>query len=153
MASLAARLERNLALNGCDGVRICRLALGDRPDTLLPLASDRGFGDAYRYLRPDTGSNGNQQRRGGPVTTLDAWAAANGVAGFDFLKVDIEGGEYRMFLGAREFLASNPNVIIMFERETHGARGPGAARATCSTCSARSGSPVLLGRPFPPLGR
>jgi len=47
-----ARLERNLALNTCDGVRVFQLGLADAVDTALRLASDAGYGDAYRYLRP-----------------------------------------------------------------------------------------------------
>lgn len=112
-----ARLERNLALNRCDGVRVCRLALSDVSDCSLPLASDRGFGDAYRYLRRGSTSNLNCDTEMVPVTTFDAWATANGVARADFLKVDIEGGEYRMFLGARDFLTSNAKIAVMFECE------------------------------------
>jgi hypothetical protein len=52
-----------------------------------------------------------------PLTTLDELAAANGVGPVDFLKVDIEGGEFRMFLGAREFLSSSRALVIMFECE------------------------------------
>jgi FkbM family methyltransferase len=113
----AARLERNLALNRCNSVRVYRLALSDTPSTSLHLGSDPGFGDAYRYLLPPTSNKGGSTSEVVPVTTLDAWAAANGIARLDFLKVDIEGGEYKMFLGARECLATNPRVVIMFECE------------------------------------
>ena len=112
---LAARLDRNLALNGCDRVHVFRLALSDTPNASLSLTCDSGFGDAYRYLSPDAGSSGGEVV---PVTTLDAWAAANAIGRADFLKVDIEGGEYRMVLGARDFLASNPKIVVMFECET-----------------------------------
>jgi FkbM family methyltransferase len=111
----AARLERNLTLNSCNDVRVFRVALGDTPNTSMSLASDPGFGDAYRYLRHPTSSNGGSEVV--PVTSLDAWATVNKISRLDFLKVDIEGGEYRMFLGAREFLSSNPKVVIMFECE------------------------------------
>jgi len=116
-AESLARLERNLTLNSCSRVRVFRMALADTPNTSMSLASDPGFGDAYRYLRLQTHSSGGNSGEVVPVTTLDAWAAANGVSRLDFLKVDIEGGEYRMFLGAREFLASNPKAVIMFECE------------------------------------
>ena len=45
------------------------------------------------------------------------FAPESTVGPVDFLKVDIEGGEYRMFLGAREFLSSSPAPVIMFECE------------------------------------
>ena len=52
----ASRLDRNLTLNHCTNVRVYRVALADIPNTSLPLASDPGFGDAYRYLRPSSRS-------------------------------------------------------------------------------------------------
>ena len=115
-----ARLERNLALNACDGVRVFQLGLADAVDTALRLASDACYGDAYRYLRPtsDTiSADGSGRDEVVPVTTLDRWADENRVDHADFLKVDIEGGEYRMFLGARRFLMANPGIVIMFECE------------------------------------
>ena len=95
------------------------MALSDRSDTSLALKSDRGFGDAYRYLLPSdgVGPDGGGTAELVPVTTLDRWAAENGVARIDFLKVDIEGGEYRMFRGAQGVLKSNPNMLILFESE------------------------------------
>jgi FkbM family methyltransferase len=111
----AARLERNLALNGCERTPVFRLALSNTPSASLSLISDKGYGDAYRYLRPDADPAAGEVV---PVTTLDAWAAANAIQHVDFLKVDIEGGEYRMLLGARDFLASNPKIVVMFECET-----------------------------------
>jgi FkbM family methyltransferase len=109
----ASRLKRNLQLNRCEDVEVIRLALSDTTSSAF-LVSDSGFGDAYRYLRPDTANADGEVVN---VTTLDAWAAANAVGQIDFLKVDIEGGEYRMFKGAREFLSSSPELVIMFECE------------------------------------
>lgn len=113
------RLRKNLALNGCERVRLAQMGLGDQPDTFLTLKSDRGFGDAYRYLLPTDGaaSDGDGQTERVPVTTLDRWAAENGIGRIDFLKVDIEGGEYRMFRGAQDVLKSNPDMLILFESE------------------------------------
>ena len=109
----ASRLERNLRLNNCERVEVVRLALSDTTSS-ASLVSDRGFGDAYRYLRPDAAESGGEIVK---MTTLDAWAAANAIGPADFLKVDIEGGEYRMFLGAREFVSASPDIVIMFECE------------------------------------
>jgi FkbM family methyltransferase len=123
------RLEKNLALNDCKRVRLARIALSDQPDTFLTLKSDRGFGDAYRYLLPSkaVGSEEDGQTELVPVTTLDRWAAENGVTKIDFLKVDIEGGEFRMFRGAQEVLKSNQDMLILFESEADWCK-----RAGCS---------------------
>jgi FkbM family methyltransferase len=109
----ANRLERNLRLNNCERVEVVRLALSDTTSS-ASLVSERGFGDAYRYLRPNAAASGGEIVK---VTTLDAWAAANAIGPVDFLKVDIEGGEYRMFLGARECVSSSRDIVIMFECE------------------------------------
>ena len=98
------RLRKNLALNGCKRVQVAQMALSDQPDTFLTLTSDRGFGDAYRYLLPSTvaAPDNSRQTELVPVTTLDRWALENGISKIDFLKVDIEGGEYRMFRGRKK---------------------------------------------------
>jgi FkbM family methyltransferase len=111
----ATRLVRNLALNHCDNVTVFRIALSDKADGRMSLVSDRGFGDAYRYLDSKADAAGGETVS---VTTLDGWAAEHAVGPADFLKVDIEGGEYRMFLGAREYLAASPDIVIMFECES-----------------------------------
>jgi FkbM family methyltransferase len=113
------RLKKNLALNGCSRVQPCRIALSDRADTEMHLKRDRGFGDAYRYLV--TSSNGDtatgEELESVPVTTLDRWAQDNIGVPIDFLKVDIEGGEFRMLQGAQEVLRSNPRIMVFFESE------------------------------------
>ncbi len=106
-----ARLERNLALNDCGSVHVFRIGLSDVANASLRLTSDAGYGDAYRYLRASShtappADSGRDEIV--PVTTLDCWAEKTGVDNVDFLKVDIEGGEYRMFLGARKFPRRQP---------------------------------------------
>ena len=122
-------MQKNLALNVCERVRLAQMALGDQPDTFLTLKSDRGFGDAYRYLLPSDGAAADDDGRTErvSVTTLNRWAAENGVGRIDFLKVDIEGGEYRMFRGAQDVLKSNRDMLILFESEADW-----CARAGCT---------------------
>jgi FkbM family methyltransferase len=114
-----ARLTRNLTLNGCAQVQPFQLAFSDEVDTTLELKADKGYGDAYRYLvTAPTGSRGDRgNTESVPVTTLDNWASNNGVSSVDFLKVDIEGGEFRMFMGAQKLLETSPDVMVLFESE------------------------------------
>jgi len=121
------RLKKNLLLNGGRSVRPCRVALSDRADSTMHLKCDPGFGDAYRYLvtaSPEDGIAG-EGLEAVSVTTLDDWAAENGIAQVDFLKVDIEGGEFRMLLGAQEVLRSNPGIVVFFESEPDWCRRAG----------------------------
>lgn len=112
------RLVRNLQLNNCSCVQPIQLALGDAPDRLSTIACDAGYGDAYRYLLPETeqgaGASGGEMVR---ATTLDACAAEYGIKEIDLIKIDVEGGEYRVLLGARETLSANQNVRVVFESE------------------------------------
>jgi FkbM family methyltransferase len=114
-----ARLQRNLALNQGTRVRPIQIALGDKTNTFLTLKSDPGFGDAYRYLA--TSREGAEKNGGGiesvEVTTLDAWAGKNGLSELDFLKVDVEGGEYGVFRGAKEIIRASPKLAILFESD------------------------------------
>lgn len=112
------RLVRNLKLNGCSCVQPIRAALGDTPNRLSTLTCDAGYGDAYRYLLP-AAQHGLGATRGEVVreTTLDACAAEYGMKHIDLIKIDVEGGEYRVLLGARETLSANPNVTVIFESE------------------------------------
>jgi FkbM family methyltransferase len=114
-----ARLQKNLALNQCTRVRPVQIALGDQTNAVLTLKSDPGFGDAYRYLAvyPEGGGKNGEGVESVEVTTLDAWAERNGLAQLDFLKVDVEGGEYKVFLGAKEIMRASPNLAILFESD------------------------------------
>ena len=121
------RLKKTLTLNECTQVQPFQLALSDQEDTHLKLTSAKGFGDAYRYLASNAGgvreSGGHEESV--PVTTLDRWASDTGVEGVDFLKVDIEGGEFRMLMGARQILSSNPDMVVFFENESDWCRRAG----------------------------
>jgi FkbM family methyltransferase len=120
------RLERNLQLNGCSRVTPVRAALSTQAEGFLQLKSDAGFGDAYRYLAPTTVVDpGNPHSEWVPVTTLDAFSRQEKIGSATFLKIDVEGGEYAVFQGARDFLRSSPNVCIMFESDPEWCRRAG----------------------------
>jgi FkbM family methyltransferase len=129
------RLKKNLLLNGCRDVQPYRVALSDRADTVMHLKSDRGFGDAYRYLVATTGGGGAQGEslEEVPVTTLDRWAEVNGVGHIDFLKVDIEGGELRMLRGTKDVLRTNPGIVVFFESEEDWCRRAGCRQEDAFT--------------------
>jgi FkbM family methyltransferase len=106
----------NLALNGVTTVAAQRLALSDFEGELT-LRSERGFGDLYRHLDyTGKAATGDSIETVG-VRPLDDFAAAQKIDEIDFLKIDVEGGEYRLLKGAQRLLAQSPNVIVMFESE------------------------------------
>ena len=121
------RLKKNLLLNDCRRVESFRIALSDRADTEMHLKRDRGFGDAYRYLvtTSSTGPTSGEELESVPVTTLDRWAREHAIDRIDFLKVDIEGGEFHMLRGSQEVLRANPRIVVFFESEQDWCRRAG----------------------------
>lgn len=122
--STYALLLDNLALNGVATVAAHRLALSDRKGELA-LRSERGFGDLYRHLdyAGKTADGGVVETVS--VTTLDDFASAEGIDTIDFLKIDVEGGEYCLLKGALSLLGRSPDVIVMFESEEDWCRRSG----------------------------
>lgn len=50
-----------------------------------------------------------------PATTLDSYCATNSIPAIDLLKVDVEGAEFQVLLGARRMLESSRVKCIAFE--------------------------------------
>jgi FkbM family methyltransferase len=106
----------NLALNGVTRVAAHRLALSDSKGELI-LRSEQGFGDLYRHLDYMEGTKTGDAVETVRVIPLDDFADAQNIGPIDFLKIDVEGGEFCLLKGARRLLSQSPNVIVMFESE------------------------------------
>ena len=106
-------LVENIALNGPLPVTPLGVAVSDAEEPMR-LVADRGFGDAYRYLvTAATKVEGEIVR----TVTLDALEGEHGLAPLDFLKLDIEGGEYRALRGGQAVLEASDRLVIMFESD------------------------------------
>jgi FkbM family methyltransferase len=124
------RLLRNLNLNRCSTVMPFQVALSDTDGESGILRSDKGYGDCYRYLLVDhrsTDHSRGETEKGESVavSSLDQFARHQDIKAADLIKIDIEGGEYRFFKGARRFLQSNHDVVILFENSPDWARRAG----------------------------
>lgn len=130
-----SRLIRNLSLNDATSVIPVRLALADKHGGSLTLKRDPGFRDGDRYLvaeraarSPDSGwpeDYGDSEQV--QVTTLDhyLYTLVDAPHRIDFLKMDIEGGEFSVFRGATQVLTSNPKILLMFECTPQGCQRAG----------------------------
>jgi FkbM family methyltransferase len=119
------RLLANLALNRVANIEVIKMALADTSNVSLCLKRDPGYRDGDRYLETRKIENArvsaNPQDHGDServsVTTLDEYFYSENrkSAPVDFLKIDVEGGEFAVFRGASRFLTENHEIVLMFE--------------------------------------
>lgn len=102
---VAAMLRASVAANGFAGIEVHQLALGDRAGELV-LA--HGTDSALNRIVA-VGEGTRVEMR-----TLDAVAQAQGLAGIDFVKLDVEGAETAVIAGGRDFFARE-SPLVMFE--------------------------------------
>lgn len=123
------RLLRNLELNRCSTVIPFQVALSNTDGKSFVLRSDKGFGDAYRYLAgaasADHGDSNTAKSELVPVCSLDQFCRNQDIKTADLIKIDIEGGEYHFFQGAKRFLQSNHDILILFENSPDWAKRAG----------------------------
>lgn len=108
-------LRTALRLNRIRNVAVVPLALGAASGVAtltLPVKASGSFGFGLAHLGdPETGRAAVREAVG--VATLDAMAAALGLARLDFIKADIEGYELSLIEGARQTLRRfRPALLI-----------------------------------------
>lgn len=104
-------LSKNISFNGLENVTIVHEALCDKVGT-AGFAYEFGAGS---YL---TASQGETLKTMSVKTnTLDQYALSNLEKNVDFIKVDIEGGEYSFLKGAEETLRKSSPILVLELRE------------------------------------
>lgn len=101
----AQMIETNAALNGLDNVRVHSIGLWSDTTSRLRFVGQ----DAYAStVASDTGIE---------VTTVDAYAAANGIDRVDLIMLDLEGGELPVLRGAAGQLERQaPHLVFEIHR-------------------------------------
>src|SRR5215467_3940301 len=102
-----AYLRQTVAVNNFRQVEVVRLALSNRAG-VANLGIDRNC--ELNSLSVKAG----QPTEEVPIATLDGFAAASGLSGIDFLKLDAEGEELRILEGGEQFLRAE-SPLVMFE--------------------------------------
>jgi len=108
------------ALAGFDNVECINAGLSDREQarTLYSVPEDAGLSSVYNRFRFDDGNNRQiQDRRTEAIklTTVDCFCRERGIEKIDLLKVDVEGHELQVLLGARALLQNQAIDFIQFE--------------------------------------
>jgi len=107
-------LENNVRTNQLTIISAIRAAASNRSGTLAFTRNELNRGDnrASRH-------SGLEQVK---AVTIDEIVASSGL---DLLKVDVQGFEIDVFLGARETLRNNPGLTVVFEFWPYGLRQAG----------------------------
>ena len=109
-----SRLGDTVALNGLQNVQAVRMACGAEPGTAtLRVAVDtyaglNTLGRGFAYDGIETA-----QLEAVSVTTLDAFVTCHGLDRIAVMKIDVEGAERDVLLGAREVLARDRPALIV----------------------------------------
>jgi FkbM family methyltransferase len=113
------KLVENIALNRMAQVKPIRCALSDSPGRLTLYSPDQT--DANRSKSSLYAANVGQGALEIPVevTTLDALLSAERCKRLDLLKIDTEGHEWKVLLGAQESIKQyRPYVIFEYDQRT-----------------------------------
>jgi FkbM family methyltransferase len=104
-----ARLKKNLS--AFPWAQAHSIAVGDQAGTARFYYSQKGDETGWGSLlsRKD---NASAQETPVPVTSLDAWTREQAVRHVDFIKIDVEGGEYRVLKGAEALLSRYRPIIV-----------------------------------------
>lgn len=98
-------LESNLALNNCENVRVFPNACSDKSGSALMIV---GKQSGWSHIGVD--GEGDIQVA---TITLDDFVEQNGLERMDVLKIDTEGADYKVLLGARRAIERYRPTVLM----------------------------------------
>jgi FkbM family methyltransferase len=100
---------------------------GGAAELALPVKASGSLGFGLAHLGTDDGRR-PVRRETVPLTTLDDFVRETDIDRLDFIKVDLEGWEVRLLLGARQSLARFRPVLLVELVEVHLARAGNRAQ-------------------------
>lgn len=104
-------LSLNVRINGRENVFLNNCAVAEASGTRQLFLAD-GWNQGTHSLGPRASSTRVQSV---PCVTIDEYVRQKGVERVDVVKVDVEGAELFVFLGARETIATMRPPLIVFE--------------------------------------
>jgi FkbM family methyltransferase len=119
-----ALLRRNIAANRYANVTVCEKAVSDATGPLQLFLNEDNLGDHRTY---DAGDRRNAIQV--QAVSIDDYCATTGVR-FDWIKMDIQGAEYRAVKGMSSILRANPHTAIVTEFWPAGLQSAGTEPAS-----------------------
>lgn len=105
------RLKDNLKVNGIDNVEIVEKAVSDR-DTVGVLNIFESYGHHSLSANHISSPINTQQV---DIISLEKFCNLNNISEIDFLKIDVEGFELEVLMGAKNLLNNKKIKVIAFE--------------------------------------
>lgn len=112
------RLLANIALNGATNVKPFQVAISDEngeteffisSPTLFASSFDEGSNSMFRYTPT------HSQSIKVPTKTLDSFLESQGIERVDAIKIDVEGAELKVIMGAKNLLSRPDKPLLMLE--------------------------------------
>jgi FkbM family methyltransferase len=122
LAKILQHKDAGLYGADADKLRINNMAVGDsNNDIVIHTDGDlSGFASAAVQQTHMPGRSVDlKQTRTLPCTTLDAYAAQNGIDRINLLKIDVEGYEMAVLQGARDLFSRSAIDVVLYEFGTH----------------------------------
>jgi FkbM family methyltransferase len=123
--SLFASLRENCERNRADNIQLHNIALGRAAGTMKLYRSQVNSGDNRLARSEHPGWFEESEVR---VASLDLLLPGERV---DFIKIDVQGWEYQVFLGMERLLLENPRISIYLEYWPLGLRNAGCTPQEC----------------------
>jgi len=146
-------LRHNLASNEMGRAHVLEMALAER-DGLARLRCGTSNTATSLLLEPHSRAQmTNATIREVPVRRLDSVLAELGIARLDFIKIDVEGGETQVMMGANEAIRRDQAIIFtefnLWTQMTVGARNPMEVLEEWRAAFRHMVTFDRAGRPFP----
>lgn len=117
-------LKNNISLNNLNNIVTEQLAIAEKKGKLR-LVLDKNYQDGYRYIKRSNSKGDFDEDYIVKVVGIDDYFCNK--ESIDYIKIDIEGGEYDAILGAKNIIKSN-DLIIQLENSDIGLRRSGHTR-------------------------